>query len=100
MTKFNYAIETLEKGISATIFPRGNSMSPLLKDKEKVRLLPLDGCFGKIVPRVGNIVLCKVKGRVLLHKITAIDSNGRYQISNNKGHINGWTKTIYGIVDL
>lgn len=55
--------------------------------------------------RVGDIVYAKVSGNYFLHLLTAIDtSNGqgydaRYQISNNHGHVNGWTdaKNIFGI---
>jgi hypothetical protein len=43
------------------------------------------------------VVLCKVHGTYYLHLITAKDGQ-RFQISNNKGHVNGWTKTIFGKV--
>lgn len=48
---------------------------------------------------VGDIVLCKVKGRYLLHLVKAI-SKDRYLIGNNKGKLNGWTprKNLYGRV--
>lgn len=45
----------------------------------------------------GDIVLCKVNGRQYLHLISAIKGD-RYQISNNKGYVNGWTQTIFGKV--
>lgn len=50
--------------------------------------------------RVGDIVLCKVEGQQYLHLVSAIGSDGRFQISNNKGHVNGWTtpKNIFGVV--
>ena len=38
---------------------------------------------------IGDIVLCKVAGKQYLHLIKAINGN-RFQIGNNKGHINGW----------
>jgi len=46
---------------------------------------------------IGDIVLCKVHGKIYFHLITAIQEN-RFQISNNHGHINGWTSlsNIYG----
>ena len=46
---------------------------------------------------VGNIVLCKVAGNEYLHIVKAIQ-NGRYQIGNNRGFINGWIgpQSIYG----
>jgi hypothetical protein len=48
---------------------------------------------------VGDIVLCKVNGHQYLHLISALDKN-RAQISNNKGHVNGWCSfnAIYGKV--
>jgi hypothetical protein len=49
---------------------------------------------------VDDVVLCKVNGIQMLHKVSAIGSDGRYQISNNHGHINGWCtrKTVFGIL--
>ncbi len=46
---------------------------------------------------VGDIVLCKVRGAQYLHLITAIQGE-RFQISNNRGHINGWISagSIFG----
>lgn len=37
----------------------------------------------------GDIVLCKVSGKQFLHLVKAVQG-GRFQIGNNKGHINGW----------
>jgi hypothetical protein len=50
--------------------------------------------------RVGDAAYCKVKGSIFLHLITAIDKEGgRYQISNNHGHVNGWATAfnMYGL---
>lgn len=48
---------------------------------------------------VGDIVFCKVKGRYIdAHLITREAADGRFLISNNHGHDNGWTRTIYGRV--
>lgn len=46
---------------------------------------------------VGDIVLCKVSGREYLHLIKAIQGP-RFQIGNNRGHINGWVSAsaIFG----
>ncbi len=45
----------------------------------------------------GDAVLCKVKGSEFVHLVSAIQ-DGRYQISNNHGHVNGWVGAngIYG----
>jgi len=68
-------------------------MKPKVKSGEKVILSP----FTSGGPECGDIVLVKVKGRVYLHLVKAIDGE-RYQIANNKGHINGWVglNSIYG----
>ena len=39
--------------------------------------------------RAGDIVLCKVRGAEYLHLVKAIQG-GRFQIGNNRDHINGW----------
>ena len=46
---------------------------------------------------VGDIVLCKVKGKEYLHIIKAIQG-ARFQIGNNRGFINGWVSrnAIFG----
>jgi hypothetical protein len=38
---------------------------------------------------VGDIVLCRVRGSEYLHTVKAM-GNGRFQIGNNRGRINGW----------
>jgi len=49
--------------------------------------------------KVGDIVFCKVKGRYYVHLLSAMSKN-RYQISNNRGHVNGWigSNSLYGKV--
>ena len=73
---------------------KGNSMLPLIKSKQPVRIEPTtwDKC------KKGDIVYCKVKGHVYTHKVYAFSANKGVQIGNNKGHINGWTKQVYGLV--
>lgn len=71
----------------------GNSMTPILKSGS---LLTFKRCKNY---KVGDVVFCKVKGRFIdAHLITRKAHDGRYLISNNHGHDNGWTKTIYGKV--
>jgi len=44
-------------------------------------------------------VLCTVRGSQFLHLVSAVDAPAaRYQISNNHGHVNGWTsaRQIHG----
>jgi len=93
MSWANNHIEKLQKGEEVQFRPSGNSMTGKINHKELVTLKP------EIIENieVGDIVLSKVKGKVLLHLVTAKDGK-RLQISNNKGHVNGWTKTVYGKV--
>jgi len=39
--------------------------------------------------RGGDIVLCRLRGAEYLHLVRAVQG-GRFQIGNNRGHINGW----------
>jgi phage repressor protein C with HTH and peptisase S24 domain len=86
-------IERLRNGETVKFRPKGNSMQPKIKSGDLCTVVP----YGDI--QVGNIVLCKVNGHQYLHLVTAM-SHGQYQISNNKGHVNGWIsrKAIYGIL--
>jgi hypothetical protein len=73
-------------GATVQFKPTGNSMVPLIRSRQPVKVVPVDP--GKI--EVGDIVLAKVAGTVYLHLVSAI-ANGRVQISNNRGRVNGWT---------
>lgn len=83
-----FAYRLLSDGAEQVIIkPRGHSMEPLIMDRQQVtirRLLDSD------ILAVGDIVLARVRGHIYLHKVTAI-SGDRVQISNNHGHVNGWT---------
>lgn len=89
----SHAIERLEKGEAVSINPRGNSMKGLIESGARVTLSPINKPLEK-----QDIVLVKVKGRVYLHLIHAVDKD-RYLIGNNIGRINGWVgrSAIYGI---
>lgn len=80
-------VQLMEGTPQITIKPRGHSMEPLIKDRQEVTILRLtdDDPLS-----VDDIVLAKVSGHIYLHKITAIQGD-RIQISNNHGHVNGWT---------
>ena len=67
-------------------------MKPLIESGDLVVIEPSDADSVK----VGDIVLCKVRGNHYLHKILAKKSDGKLQIGNNRGYINGWTKQIFG----
>lgn len=50
-------------------------------------------------PVKGEVVLCKVRGNQYLHIVSAVKGD-QFQISNNHGHVNGWTsrKNVYGLL--
>lgn len=87
-------IEQLKKG-AVTFHPSGHSMEPRIMDGQMVTVAPVSESDIKL----GDVVLCKVGGRVLLHLVVAVIAPGgkkRFQIGNNKGRINGWATKIYG----
>lgn len=86
-------IQRLEAGESFITSEPGNSMLPLYKSNEKHLVTPIrwQEC------NVGDVVFCKVRGACVTHKVYAIDSNKGCLIGNNKGHMNGWTKNVYGL---
>lgn len=90
----NY-IKQLEAGGTVRFRPRGGSMTGLIESGQLVTVRPREQGRGL---DVGQIVLCRVQGAQYLHKIVAVSSDGRYQIGNNKGRINGWANEIYGVV--
>ena len=78
-------IAKLQKGETVSFRPRGNSMSGKSESGQLCTVEPADSTTIK----AGDIVLCKVRGREYLHIVKAIQG-ARYQIGNNRGHINGW----------
>ena len=78
-------IERLRVGETVSFRPRGHSMSGKVESGQLCTVEPVDAA----VLRVGDIVLCKVKGREYLHLVKAVQGP-RFQIGNNRGGINGW----------
>ena len=88
MARKNFVLETLEKNGEVTFKPHGNSMVPKIYSGDKVKIKSIN--IAKY--RVGDAVYAKVKGSYYLHLLTAIDAGeNKFQISNNHGHVNGWT---------
>lgn len=90
----NFKIEKLLDGEDVISKEPGNSMIPLIHHRQPVKITPItwDKC------EVGDIVYCKVHGRVYTHLVKAKDDLKGLLIGNNRGHNNGWTKTVYGKV--
>lgn len=78
-------IEKLAGGEAVSFRPRGNSMTGKIESGQLCTVEPVD----QTSLRVGDIVLCKVRGREYLHLVKAIQGE-RFQIGNNRGRINGW----------
>ncbi|MBW3622261.1 MAG: phage repressor protein [Armatimonadetes bacterium] len=91
----------LREGKPVTFAESGNSMHPRIKHRQKCTYAPV-GSHEDL--KVGDAVFCKVGPWMFTHMITAIrgdhEHGFQYQISNNKGHVNGWTPLdkIYGKV--
>ena len=91
------AIEQLVAGKTATIHPRGNSMTPRIRSGQRVELAPLGP---EDTLRRGDIVLVQMNARtVYLHYVRAVERD-RVQIGNAHGRINGWAprSSVYGRV--
>ncbi len=90
----NWKIQKLQDGETIISKEPGNSMLPILKSKQPVRLTPIswENC------NVGDIVFCKVRGNVFTHLVKEKNDKRGLLIGNNSGRINGWTKNVYGKV--
>ncbi|VXB84808.1 Phage repressor protein [Flavobacterium sp. 9AF] len=90
----NIKIQKLLAGETIISREAGNSMLPILKSKQAVRLAPItwEAC------QVGDMVYCKVRGNVFTHLVKGKNEKRGLLIGNNHGHINGWTKQVYGKV--
>ena len=93
MGQFDHAIEELRAGREAEVRPRGSSMRPKIESGALVRLAPV----APELLRKGDVVLVRVRSRIYLHLVSALDRE-RVQISNNHGHVNGWAprSAVYG----
>lgn len=92
----NY-IEKLKAKETVSFRPRGNSMVPKIKSGQLCTVAPIENYSAL---KKGDVVLCKVGRSQYLHLISALGPNFTYQISNNKGHVNGWISkdAVYGIL--
>ena len=89
----NMKVKKLQSGETIISREAGNSMTPILKSRQPVRIEPAD--IDDI--QIGDIVYCKVKGNYYTHKVYGKGEKG-VLIGNNHKHMNGWTKNIYGKV--
>lgn len=88
-------VERLLKGETIENYKEsGNSMVPLIYSRQPVDIVPIDREI-----EVGDMVFCRIGSRFYSHLVTAL-SEKSVQISNNHGHVNGWTpkKRVYGFL--
>lgn len=91
-------VDLLLGGQTVQFRPRGRSMSGRIEDGDLVTVVPNKAA------RVGDAVLCEVRGKQWLHLVKQIDETDplrpRFLIGNNRGVINGWTTLgcVYGVV--
>jgi len=86
-------IQQLHQGEVVTFRPRGSSMTPIVRDGQEVTCAPATVDSVK----VGDVVLCRVGRSEYLHLVRAM-RDGRAQIANARGHVNGWTSHVFGVV--
>lgn len=90
------AREKLAEGVTITVKPRGNSMTPRLKSGDPVVLAPVTP---DTTIRAGDVVFCRVRGNYYVHLVTAVRGD-EVQISNNHGRVNGWASraSVFGVM--
>lgn len=88
----NMKEKRLKAGETFITSEKGNSMVPLIYSGQKHRLAPIT--LDKV--KIGDVVFCKVRGNYYTHLVKAIDPVRGCLIGNNRGHINGWTKNVFG----
>ncbi len=88
-------IARLQAGETVAFREGGNSMTPRIKSRQKCTYAPVSSIDDV---KIGDAVFCRVGGSYFTHLITAI--RDEVQISNNHGHVNGWTKidNVFGRV--
>lgn len=89
------AVEPLRRGETVEVRGVGNSMTPLLTSGQTITMEPVTS---DTELKKGDVVLAKVNGRHYMHKITGLRGD-LVQISNNHGHVNGWTSrsNVFGL---
>lgn len=90
----NFKIEKLLAGETIISKEPGNSMLPIIKSRQPVEIAPTT--WQNV--EVDDIVYCKVKSSFYTHLVKAKDPVKGVLIGNNKGHVNGWTKQVFGKV--
>ena len=91
-------VARLKNGETVSFREGGNSMTPRIKSRQKCTYSPVRSMDDV---RLGDAVFCRVASPYFTHLISAIRGD-QVQISNNHGHVNGWThiSNMFGKVIL
>ena len=89
-------IARLRAGENVSFREGGNSMTPRIKSRQKCTYSPVNSIDDI---EVGDAVFCRVGGSYFTHLVSA-KKGEQVQISNNHGHVNGWTsiQNVFGKV--
>ncbi|HAS47602.1 MAG TPA: hypothetical protein DCS93_44405 [Microscillaceae bacterium] len=83
----------LAEGLIIQMQAFGGSMEPLISSGSILTFQAFEHY------QINDIVFCKVEGNFIdAHKIVEMNEAKGYLIGNNKGKINGWTKSVFGKV--
>jgi len=90
MSQNQFLSEQLQKGLTVSWRPKGNSMTPIIKSGQRVTVEPVTDPFSI---KAGDVVFAKVRGSYYLHLVKrATFTTGepcKFLIGNNHGGING-----------
>jgi len=76
----NHKVDKLQKGETIISREPGNSMVPLIRHRQPVKIVP--ATWEEVEP--GDIVYCKVRGNYYTHLVTAKNDKRGCQISNRR----------------
>lgn len=86
-------INILRSGETIAHWERGNSMFPILRDSQYVRLEPIHE-----QPQVGDAVYCCVHGYWMCHMVWVVNRHtNQCLIGSTSGDLYGWTDEIIAI---
>jgi len=92
-SRFDRALRELEEDGVTKLRGIGNSMTPKISNGALLTIERSDDY------EVGDAVLCKVRGCWYeAHLVLAKSEKRGFKIGNNHGHVNGWTKKVFGKV--
>lgn len=89
--------DCLSKGETIVHWEEGDSLYPIIKNREYCKISPI----GRYQVKRGDVVFCKVDKWYMVHRVVDeanVSPDGLYAcIGDTWGHVFGWTQDIYGI---